>query len=114
MSIAGFLLEFAVVGLIVGPILGAYHFYLIMKIGRLVASKNTALWNEMKPGFYSNLQITRDHRQRFLDFVHDGDFLSFGLPNLDALVRQYKKVRICAIVTIIGAPIAGFAGLMLW
>jgi hypothetical protein len=107
---------FLLVGLgfvVLGPVLVGLMFYFTFKIGRAVANKNPELWDSMRPGFYTDIRISREHRQRFVAFITDREYRSLECLAIDRLVPWYRLIRRCAFVSVIVGPISVVLGLAL-
>lgn len=78
-------------------------FVLVWKLGRIVAAINPSLWDEMKPGMYSDIRVSRAHRQRLSEFLSTREYLSLNSPSADRVAVAYKIVRAAAVVALIGA-----------
>ena len=49
--------------------------YFRWKLGDAMSVKHAALWEEMRPGFYSDISTSREHSRRFDDFLDSKEYL---------------------------------------
>jgi hypothetical protein len=90
------------IDLTVLPVLIGLYFYVYWRIGRMVSTIRPDLWQEMKLGFYSRIEVSRSHNERFREFLTSGEVESFQEPTLTRLARM---LRTLSIVLWIAAPI---------
>jgi hypothetical protein len=94
--------------LIGAPLLIVGSFVLVWRLGRLMASTNPDLWAQMKPGLYSDIRISRAHRQRLDAFVSTAEYRELNNTSITRLAIAYRIVRLAAVVAMLGALVTVF------
>lgn len=89
--------------LIAAPILVVSFFVLILQLGRAIAAVNPGLWDEMKPGFYSSIWTSQQHRENLDLFLSMDEYRSLNSRKIDRLASACKRLRIAAPTAFIGA-----------
>lgn len=94
--------------LVGAPLLIIGSFVLVWRLGRIIASTNPALWDEMKPGMYSDIRVSRAHRQRLTEFISSGEYRLLNNPSVTRLAIACRIVRVAAVVALLGAAATVF------
>jgi hypothetical protein len=94
--------------LIAAPILIVSFFVLIILLGRAIAAVNPELWDEMKPGFYSSIWTSRQHRENLDLFLSMDEYRSVNSRKIDRLASACKLIRVAGPIALVGAVLFVF------
>lgn len=95
--------------LVMSPLLFISSFVVLGRLGNVISRKHRSVWEEMKPGMYSDIGVSREHRRRLGEFLSTREYLEFNDPTISRLAVIYRAINIATAV----ALIAG-AGLVAW
>lgn len=76
------------------PVLILVSFVLQLRMGRAISRINAALWDEMKPGMYSDIGTSRGHRENLLLFLSTKEYLSLNDASVTKYAVAYRVVRL--------------------
>ena len=88
---------------IAAPIFFLLAFMGCRKLGRAITSVNPSLWEEMRPGLYTDIRVSKQHRERLSDFIATGEYLALKNPNVNRLAARYQLLLRCLYVALAGA-----------
>jgi hypothetical protein len=74
-----------VVCLFLVPPLVISSFVLALRLGSAIRSKNPSVWDEMKPGFYSDIRVSIAHQKRFREFLSSREYQELNDPRISRL-----------------------------
>lgn len=101
---------FGVVCIALVPLLFAGVLIVRSKLGSELASGNPALWEQMKPGMYSDIRVSRQHRERLKEFISTREYLTLNNPSVSRLAVAYNVMSwllliaiCCAALTVVAA-----------
>ena len=104
-------LVFGTACIILTPLLIVSSFVLVFRMGRSIAAVNPKLWDEMKPGMYSDIRVSREHRSRLSEFLSSDEYLSLNDPEITRWAVADKVTRNCAVAALCGGAITVFVAL---
>jgi hypothetical protein len=99
--------------IIAAPVLILSSFVALWRMGRAITAVNPALWDEMKPGVYSDISVTRKHSEALGAFLSTKEYLSLNSASITRLAVIYKVLRNAAVVALGGAVATVFWALSL-
>lgn len=91
--------------IIVAPLCVVLSFIVLRQLGRNVAAKRPNLWDEMKPGLYADINISRDHRRRLSEFLSNHEYLTLNDPLVTRFAVSYRALQFTAVVTAVAAVV---------
>lgn len=100
--VLNFLECFGAACLVLAPLTFAISLIVLMRLGKVISEKDALLWGEMRPGMYSDIGVSRDHRKRLATFLSSGEYLKFNDQRLVRLARMYRVLNITSAVFLCG------------
>lgn len=94
--------------IVAAPLLILSSFVALWRMGRAITAVNPALWDEMKPGAYSDIWVTRKHTEALSAFLSTKEYLSLNSASITRLAVIYKVLRNAAVVALCGAVVTVF------
>jgi hypothetical protein len=85
--------------IVAAPILFILTLVFSHRLGRLISSIDSALWDRMKPGLYRDIAISREHRQRLGDFIRNREYESLNSQSITRLSQLVKWSNYGSVVT---------------
>ena len=89
--------------IVAAPVLILSSFVFVFKMGRAISAVDSALWDEMRPGMFSDIRVSREHRERLGQFLSTKEYLSLNDEAVARLAVAYKVTRNAAVVALCGA-----------
>lgn len=94
------------------PLLVVAALIIRRKLGSEIASVDPTLWEQMKPGLYSDIRVSRQHRLRLKEFILTREYLALNNPAVNRLAVAYRAISWAGLITLVGAAVTVAA--VLW
>lgn len=87
------------------PLLLVSGWVISFRLGSELSSLDSELWDQMKPGLYSDIRVSRQHRLRFKEFLLTREYLKFDRPTVNRLAVALRAIYWATYIAMIGSAV---------